>query len=137
MITSPIRKQAIRRAMQQHYQQEREALYNADTVRMQTTDSMQQLSRTTRPMLPLDVTGRPYIMVSDSKDTLTLIKELVASYFAYQQTYPSVILLSPLRYLMLVGKATHYQINDNFISLKFDDASYVESDFDVLVRGEV
>lgn len=139
-ITGSIRIKSIQRAMKQRRAEEHEAhlneLYNTDTVLMKVTAPMQRLERVTRPMLLLDVCGRPYVSTSGVHgETLDLIKEAVSRYYSVQQVYPSEILLSPMRYLMLVGKATHYQINGTFIPLKFEDATYTEGRFDVLVRG--
>jgi hypothetical protein len=88
-------------------------------------------------MLPLDVHGRPYVQsVGVPGETLDLIKEAVARFYSIQQAYPSIILLSPFRFLLLGGRATHYKINGNYISIMFDEATYVESRFDVMVRGD-
>lgn len=139
-ITGSIRIKSLQRAMQRKREEEREAHLNAlsmtDTRLMKVTAPMQRLASTTRPMLLLDTCGRPYVSTSGVHgETLDLIKEAVARFYAVQQVYPSEILLSPMRYLMLVGKATHYQINGTFIPLKFEDATYTEGRFDVLVRG--
>jgi hypothetical protein len=88
-------------------------------------------------MLALDAHGRPYVAsVGHPGETLDLIKESVARFYSVQQFYPSVILLSPFRFLLLGGRATHYKINGVYIPIQLDETTYVESRFDVMVRGE-
>jgi hypothetical protein len=85
--------------------------------------------RSTKPLLPLDSQGRPYVlMINPGASTADLIVEAVERYIWYTGQSPTTILLSLPRYFAIEAKG--YRVNGRVI---FFDCSGLR-DYDVLVR---
>lgn len=86
-----------------------------------------------------DAQGRFYVYVNNPyEETYALADALVARYYEYTGVYPTIILLSALRYLTDGRRMQHYyskysRKHDTFrIPFEYDGSVY----YDVLCRGE-
>lgn len=92
--------------------------------------------KVTRPMLPVDTQGRPYIRLHNPyEDTQVLIEAAVAHFIYLTGTRPSVICLSAMRYFTY-GIWEHYYYPPARGMDAIPLACEGTPEYDVLVRGE-
>ncbi|GCE49219.1 hypothetical protein KTH_40880 [Thermosporothrix hazakensis] len=108
--------------------------------REQLADMPTQITRVVRPfetepILPLDAQGRPYVRIeSQERDTLKLVEQAVDQYVRARKTYPSVILLSAIRFLEIGFSLKYYyplEVRGLAIPYRYDPAG---AGYDVLCR---
>lgn len=125
-----------RRTEEDRRQKELEALCVAPT---QITEALQPLKRVEIPRLtlPLDELGRPFLkMVNSDARTLDLIEEAVEQFHRLTWAYPTVILLSGLRFLEVYSNKHYFPLNGPPIPYDYEQNCELDTQYDVLVRGE-
>lgn len=97
---------------------------------------VQQRARVTRPMLPLDDLGRPYLEIVDKehRETSELVIQAVEEYYRRAGSYPAVVYMNAFRYFTFGMKARYYMpIPGIKIPLSYEG----NSEYSVLCRGEI
>lgn len=131
--TSPLRlKAALREA------QRRAVLAEQPTVHTGAIRPVQRMPvspYTTKPLLPLDELGRPYVAItSEREETALLVRQAVERYHSLQGCYPSVVLLSAFRYLTVGLWMGYYYPGGQAKPIPYGYEP--NGTYDVLCRGE-
>lgn len=99
--TSPIRMRATLRQLTDISEQ--------PTQRTGAIHLIQGAAKVTKPLLPLDRSGRPYAKIRSSNiDTLKLVEEVVQQFYEIEGRWPREIVLIASRYLHIGAKMKYY-----------------------------
>lgn len=108
-----------------------------------TTDAiclkdLQASPKVTRPVLPIDKMGRPYVKIkvnNGEADTLRLIQAVVQRYYEVERRYPFIILLSKKHYTQYGRNWQMYYVPHTNERIPFAYEGEKGANYDVMARG--